>query len=61
MQIPELEGSVKQEAPGVSEQAIRERAYELYEIRGCQEGHADEDWFMAEAELVSRSDLNKAA
>ena len=34
------------------EQAIRQRAYELYVERGMVPGHALEDWLQAEAELV---------
>lgn len=33
---------------------IARRAYELYEARGCQSGHADEDWLLAEMDLRSR-------
>ncbi len=36
------------------ESAIRARAYELYERRGRQDGHAQADWFQAEAEVRSR-------
>jgi hypothetical protein len=35
----------------VSEEAIRQRAYEIYARRGMQSGRADEDWFEAETEL----------
>jgi Zn-dependent oligopeptidase len=35
----------------VREEAIRERAYELYERRGRQDGLQQEDWFQAEFEL----------
>ncbi len=35
----------------LSEGAIRERAYEIYERRGRQDGRAEEDWFEAESEL----------
>jgi hypothetical protein len=35
------------------EAAIRARAYELYEKRGCQDGQAQTDWFQAEAEVRS--------
>jgi hypothetical protein len=31
---------------------IRRRAYELYEKRGRQVGHAEEDWLRAEAEVL---------
>lgn len=30
---------------------IRQRAYELYEARGREEGHDLDDWFQAEAEV----------
>jgi len=43
------------------EQAIRQRAYELYIKRGKAPGHALDDWLEAEAELVlghSTSDSN---
>lgn len=31
--------------------AIARRAYELFEMRGCEHGHDWEDWFRAESEL----------
>jgi hypothetical protein len=34
------------------EQIVRRRAYELYEQRGREDGHAQEDWMRAEAEVV---------
>jgi Protein of unknown function (DUF2934) len=43
------------------EQAIRQRAYELYVQRGMAPCHALDDWLQAEAELVhvhSTSDSN---
>ena len=53
------------EMSGPAEQAARraeahqgrvaQRAYELYEQRGCQEGRALEDWLNAERQLVSAS------
>jgi hypothetical protein len=36
------------------ETEIRARAYELYEKRGRQDGYAQDDWFQAEAEVLSR-------
>lgn len=33
---------------------ISSRAYELYVERGCREGHAQEDWFDAEREVLNR-------
>lgn len=34
------------------ERRIRERAYELYEERGKEEGHALDDWLRAEEEIL---------
>lgn len=39
-------------ASPVTEEAIRERAYELHQERGRQDGQAIEDWLTAEAELM---------
>ena len=36
------------------EEAIRRRAYELYEERGRQDGRAEEDWLRAEAEIAGK-------
>jgi hypothetical protein len=38
--------------PQELEDQIRERAYELYEERGRQDGHAEEDWFRAKEEIA---------
>lgn len=46
--------------PAHAERLIRKRAYELYEQRGRGEGHAEEDWLRAEAEVMG-SVLRKAA
>jgi hypothetical protein len=42
------------------EQIVRRRAYELYEQRGRTNGHAQEDWLHAEAEVVGTT-LRRAA
>ncbi|MGP0020919.1 MAG: DUF2934 domain-containing protein [Candidatus Sulfotelmatobacter sp.] len=34
-----------------SNSKIRERAYELYESRGCEPGQDQQDWLRAEREL----------
>ena len=31
---------------------IRERAYQLYQARGCADGHALDDWLEAKAEVL---------
>jgi hypothetical protein len=41
-------------APSDLESEIRRRAYELYERRGCEPGHENEDWLVAEREVVAR-------
>ena len=38
--------------PGPAEHIIRQRAYELYEKRGREDGHAEEDWLHTEAEVL---------
>jgi len=43
------------------EEEIRRRAYELYEARGREEGHATEDWLQAEAELSRKQVRGVAA
>ena len=43
-------------APNVlADSAVQTRAYELYELRGRVDGHANEDWYQAETDLRVRS------
>jgi hypothetical protein len=42
------------------EENVRARAYELYEVRGRIDGHAEEDWLQAEGEAAG-SNERKAA
>jgi hypothetical protein len=42
------------------EEEIRWRAYELYELRGREDGYAEEDWARAEREVLSRRGLRSA-
>ena len=37
-----------------SESKIRERAYELYESRGCEPGQDEQDWLRAEQEFIKQ-------
>ena len=39
---------------GSLEEEIRRRAYELYELRGREDGFAEEDWARAEREVLGR-------
>jgi len=43
-------------ATALSQDRIRERAYELYESRGREPGHDKRDWFCAEQEMVNGRD-----
>jgi len=38
------------------EEKVRARAYELYEVRGRINGHAEEDWLQAEDDLAGSSE-----
>jgi hypothetical protein len=37
------------------EEAIRSRAYSIYEQRGREHGHDLDDWLIAEAEVVGKA------
>ncbi len=36
------------------QQKVRQRAYELYELRGREEGHDWDDWLKAESEVIGK-------
>jgi hypothetical protein len=55
-----LKNSATEPHPNLEEE-IRCRAYELYEARGCEDGHDLEDWFQAEAEIVGTTEELVAA
>ena len=38
-------------------QQIEARAYELYQARGCQDGYALDDWYLAENELLNDTQM----
>jgi Protein of unknown function (DUF2934) len=49
------QGSVLDDSQDLElEDQIRQRAYELYEERGREEGHEEEDWLRAEAEIMQK-------
>jgi Protein of unknown function (DUF2934) len=41
----------------VTEEAIRKRAYELYEQRGREDGYALDDWLAAENEIINPNEV----
>ncbi len=51
----------KNQAEVDMEAEIRRRAYELYEQRGHAPGHENEDWLVAEREILARSDNHQSA
>ena len=51
----------KNSPPTDLEVEIRRRAYELYEQRGYTPGHENEDWLVAEREVLSRHDQQQSA
>jgi Protein of unknown function (DUF2934) len=46
--------------PNLDEE-IRRRAYDLYETRGCKDGHDVDDWLRAEAEITGPAVKTAAA
>ena len=57
------------DSPELTEEIIRQRAYELFEQRGCEPGHDLDDWLQAEADVMRKktsigadqsTDLHKA-
>jgi len=45
---------------GDLEAEIRRRAFELYMDRGCVPGHENEDWLVAEREILARNSHTNA-
>jgi hypothetical protein len=41
-------------APQELEEQLRQRAYELYEERGREDGHEVDDWLRAELEITGK-------
>jgi hypothetical protein len=52
---------VKQNGSQALEVEIRRRAYELYAQRGYTPGHENEDWFVAEREILARYNHQQSA
>ena len=40
--------------PDQIQEQIRQRAYEIYEARGREDGHDLDDWFIAESEVTRK-------
>ena len=50
---PDTEPQITREVQPLTEQ-IRQRAYELYELRGRADGHELDDWLLAESQLIQK-------
>ena len=48
------------DSPELTEEIIRQRAYELFEQRGCEPGHDLDDWLQAEAEFMGKKPSTRA-
>jgi len=63
--MPEAASSPEIKMPPASETdvntEIRRRAYELYQERGGEPGHEDEDWLLAEREVLARYNHQRSA
>ena len=62
--LSKVRGAIRDQGEGASpelHERIRIRAYELYDQRGRQDGHALEDWFQAEAELAPEKRIHATA
>ena len=51
----EVENFGSEADPYPTNEQIAQRAFELWQSRGCPEGSAEEDWRQAEAELQSKA------
>jgi len=51
--IHDAEPQLNEEPQDITEQ-IRERAYELYQLRGQSDGHDLDDWLLAESQLIPK-------
>ncbi len=58
---PEENRASASQQTGDMQQRIQQRAYELYEQRGREDGHHEEDWMQAEQELRSKDHVIRAA
>ncbi len=59
---PSLMPESKKKQPTADvEDEIRIRAYELYVQRGYTPGHENEDWLVAEREILARSNSQQSA
>ena len=51
--VSEADPQICEEAENITDR-IRERAYELYQLRGQSDGHELDGWLIAESQLLQR-------
>jgi hypothetical protein len=51
--VSEADPQICEEAENITDR-IRERAYELYQLRGQSDGHELDDWLITESQLLQR-------
>jgi DUF2934 family protein len=51
---PELTVAMRDTLPSEETNRIRDRAYQLYEVRGRGPGRDEQDWLCAEREILKR-------
>jgi Protein of unknown function (DUF2934) len=49
----DTEPQITRDVQDLTEQ-VRQRAYELYELRGRADGHELDDWLLAESQLIQK-------
>jgi hypothetical protein len=52
MKKPQPRTSEAVQSPDQIQERIRQRAYEIYETRGREDGHDLDDWLIAESEVT---------
>jgi Protein of unknown function (DUF2934) len=53
LSVSEADPQICEEAENITDR-IRERAYELYQLRGQSDGHDLDDWLLAESQLIQK-------
>ena len=56
----EIAGTSDVDSEELTEDAIRTRAYQLFEQRGCEIGHDLDDWLQAETEVAVKKPTVRA-
>jgi len=51
--VPDAEPATSEQPQDMTNQ-VRARAYELYELRGREDGHDLDDWLLAELQLIQK-------